>query len=64
MLHRGFLFSSQLYAMWPHDETMIADLLSAWDEVLAGTRRSARQRGALRETAGVSVAPTGFARLV
>ncbi len=62
MLHQGFLFSGQLYAMWPHDETMIADLLSAWDEVLGGLD-DLQQRGALRETAGSSVAPTGFARL-
>jgi hypothetical protein len=49
--------------MWPHDETMIADLLSAWDEVLDGLD-NLQQRGALRETAGTSVASSGFARLV
>ena len=34
--------------MWPHDETMIADLLSAWDEVLGGLD-DLQQRGSLQE---------------
>ena len=62
MLNKGILFSSQLYAQWCHDEAMIADLLSALDEVLGGLDET-HQRGALRETAGPSVVPSGFARL-
>ena len=62
LLGKGILFSSQLYAMWPHTEAMIAELLSALDEVLCGLDEL-HQRGALRETAGPSVMPAGFARL-
>ena len=62
MLQRGFLFSSQLYGMWPHTEDMIAQMLAALDQVLCGLDEL-HQRGALRETAGPSVVPAGFARL-
>ena len=62
MLHQQILFSSQLYAMWPHDEAMISGMLSAWDEVLGGLTEI-QQRGGLREAAGASIKPTGFARL-
>lgn len=62
MLHHGILFSSQLYAMWPHDEGLISSMLSAWDEVLSGLAEI-HQRGSLREAAGATVTPSGFARL-
>ncbi|MBI5801624.1 MAG: aminotransferase class III-fold pyridoxal phosphate-dependent enzyme [Verrucomicrobia bacterium] len=62
MLHRQFLFSSQLYAMWPHSEAMIADMLSALDEVLVGLDEL-HERGTLRAVAGPAVVPAGFARL-
>jgi glutamate-1-semialdehyde 2,1-aminomutase len=62
MLQRGFLFSSQLYIMWPHTENIIARMLAALDEVLCGLDEL-HQRGTLRETAGPSVMPAGFARL-
>ncbi len=62
MLRRQFLFSSQLYAMWPHTEEMIADMISALDEVLAGLDEL-HERGTLRAVAGPAVVPAGFARL-
>jgi glutamate-1-semialdehyde 2,1-aminomutase len=62
MLTQGFLFSSQLYAMWPHTETMIADMLSALDETLADVGRL-HEQGRLKQEAGPQVVPTGFARL-
>lgn len=62
MLHHGFLFSAQLYVMWPHSEEMIADMLSALDEVLDDLD-GLHQRGKLREVAGPTVIATGFARL-
>jgi glutamate-1-semialdehyde 2,1-aminomutase len=63
MLRRGFLFSSQLYVMWPHTGAHTRDLLSALDESLAAVA-AIHDRGALRAESGVAAAPTGFARLV
>lgn len=62
MLRRGFLFSSQLYVMWPHQEADVARMLGALDETL-GELQEIQARGALRETAGPEVRPAGFARL-
>ena len=62
MLHQGILFSSQLYAMWPHREEMVAEMLSALDEVL-GELEELHQRGKMREVAGPAVVAAGFARL-
>ena len=63
MLQRHFLFSSQLYVMWPHTDSMISQMLTALDEVLTGIAE-VQQRGHLREVAGPSIVATGFARLV
>jgi glutamate-1-semialdehyde 2,1-aminomutase len=63
MLQKNFLFSGQLYVMWPHSEAMVAGMLSALDEVLGGIV-AWQQSGRLREMAGPSVVATGFARLV
>lgn len=62
MLERGFLISSQLYVMWPHNEEMIASMLSALDESLALVAQT-RERGALKAESGVQTAQQGFARL-
>jgi hypothetical protein len=62
MLHKGFLFSGQLYLMWPHDEGMISGMLSALDDVLSGLDEM-QERGTLRKVAGPAVVPTGFTRL-
>ena len=62
MLRQGFLISSQLYVMWPHNDPMIASMLSALDEVLSGLD-GLHGRGALRAEAGPTATPTGFARL-
>lgn len=62
MLARGYLFSSQLYAMWPHDEAMIDRALAALDETLAHVARSHRD-GTLQSEAGVAAVQQGFARL-
>lgn len=63
MLQRNFLFSSQLYVMWPHTDSMILRMLAALDEVLAGIAEI-QQRGQLREVAGPAIVATGFAPLV
>jgi glutamate-1-semialdehyde 2,1-aminomutase len=63
MLQKNFLFSGQLYVMWPHSEAMVTGMLSALDEVLGGIV-AWQQSGRLREIAGPSVVATGFARLV
>lgn len=62
LLHAGFLFSSQLYLMWPHTDAMIAELLAALDDVLTHLD-TLHARNALRETAGPTVVPAGFTRL-
>jgi glutamate-1-semialdehyde 2,1-aminomutase len=62
MLQRGFLFSSQLYTMWPHAEADVSRMLSALDEALADIVEI-HGRGALQETAGPQVKAAGFARL-
>lgn len=62
MLHKGFLFSGQLYLMWPHDEGMVSGVLSALDEVLIGLDEM-QERGILRKAAGPTVVPAGFTRL-
>jgi glutamate-1-semialdehyde 2,1-aminomutase len=63
MLRRGFLFSSQLYVMWPHTEAMIGSLLDALDEALQSASKLHSQ-GALAKEAGPLPSTTGFARLV
>ncbi len=63
MLARGFLFSSQLYAMWPHTEDHVKAMTAALDEVLAGIAQIS-EGGRLRAEAGVAEISTGFARLV
>lgn len=63
MLARGFLFSSQLYVMWPHTEQHVGDLTATLDEVL-GEVACVHETGRLREEAGVAEISTGFARLV
>jgi glutamate-1-semialdehyde 2,1-aminomutase len=63
MLQRQFLFSSQLYVMWPHTDETISGMLAALDEVLGGIAE-VHQQGKLREVAGPSIVTTGFARLV
>lgn len=63
MLERGHLFSSQLYAMWPHTEAKIAAAMEAWDESLTLVAKT-HERGALKAEAGVPDAPQGFTRLV
>ena len=62
MLRQNFLFSGQLYVMWPHREDRIADMLSSLDEVLKNLDEL-HQHGKLREVAGPAVVATGFARL-
>lgn len=63
MLTRGFLFSSQLYVMWPHTEAHVASLTSALDEVL-GELSHFHESGRMSEEAGITQPCTGFARLV
>jgi glutamate-1-semialdehyde 2,1-aminomutase len=63
MLARGFLFSSQLYVMWPHTEAHVGALTEALDSVLGEISRL-HESGSLREEAGVAEISTGFARLV
>jgi glutamate-1-semialdehyde 2,1-aminomutase len=62
MLRRGFLFSSQLYVMFPHDPAMVDGALGALDESLAEVATSHRE-GRLEAEAGVPRTPQGFARL-
>jgi glutamate-1-semialdehyde 2,1-aminomutase len=62
MLKRGYLFSSQLYLMWPHTESDISLMFSALDETLTELTKL-HECNTLRATAGPGVAPTGFARL-
>jgi glutamate-1-semialdehyde 2,1-aminomutase len=63
MLTRGFLFSSQLYVMWPHTESHVRALASALDETLEEVVRL-QKNGALPREAGPIAASGGFARLV
>jgi hypothetical protein len=63
MLARGFLFSSQLYVMWPHTEAHLSEMAAALDETL-GEIAGVHENGRLREDAGVAQISTGFARLV
>ncbi|MEQ1862436.1 MAG: aminotransferase class III-fold pyridoxal phosphate-dependent enzyme [Chthoniobacteraceae bacterium] len=63
MLARGFLFSSQLYIMWPHTEPLIDTMIAALDESLAEVARF-YAAGTLQTEAGPMPASTGFARLV
>lgn len=62
MLQRGFLFSSQLYVMWPHTAEMIDLVMQALDEVLGEISRL-QQAGSLQTAAGPDVVAAGFARL-
>ena len=63
MFKRGFLFSSQLYVMWPHTEAMVNAMTTALDESLAEVTRL-HTEGGLQTEAGPMPANTGFARLV
>jgi glutamate-1-semialdehyde 2,1-aminomutase len=63
MLSRGFLFSTQLYVMWPHTEAMVNSMIAALDESLAEVARLHAEERLLAE-AGPLPASTGFARLV
>jgi glutamate-1-semialdehyde 2,1-aminomutase len=63
MLARGFLFSSQLYVMWPHTAALVDTMLAALDETLHDLARC-HAEGRLAELAGPMPASTGFARLV
>jgi glutamate-1-semialdehyde 2,1-aminomutase len=63
MLARGFLFSSQLYVMWPHTEAHVNAMAEALDGVLSEITRL-HGNGRLRDEAGVAEISTGFARLV
>lgn len=63
MLQRGFLFSSQLYVMWPHTEAIIASMLAALDESLTLVAKT-HERGALKAESGVQGPVPGFTRLV
>jgi hypothetical protein len=63
MLARGYLFSSQLYVMWPHTEAHVTGMAAALDEVLCDLSRL-HGNGRLRDEAGVAEISTGFARLV
>jgi hypothetical protein len=64
MLGRGFLFSSQLYVMWPHTGSHVQSLLCALDESLEEVKHSLGQ-GRLESEAGLGETGTGvgFARL-
>jgi glutamate-1-semialdehyde 2,1-aminomutase len=63
MLSRGFLFSSQLYVMWPHTEAHVSAMAAALDETLTEVSRL-HNGGRLRAEAGITETSTGFARLV
>ncbi len=62
MLTRGFLFSSQLYAMWPHDAAMIDRALAALDESLVAVS-ALHRAGSLEAEGGIARGQSGFARL-
>jgi len=62
MLGRGFLFSSQLYVTWSHDQAMIDEMLASLDETLAGVAAKL-SAGSLEAEAGVGRVASGFARL-
>ncbi len=62
MLRHNYLFSTQLYVMWPHSEKTIAAMLACLDDVL-GELDELHQLGQLREVAGPTVVATSFARL-
>jgi glutamate-1-semialdehyde 2,1-aminomutase len=63
MLARGYLFSSQLYVMWPHHAAMVQGMLAALDETLQELSLALAE-GRLAQAAGPMPASTGFARLV
>jgi glutamate-1-semialdehyde 2,1-aminomutase len=63
MLGRGFLFSTQLYVMWPHTEGMIGTFIAGLDESLGEVTRL-HEEGRLAAEAGPLPAAAGFARLV
>ncbi len=63
MLSRGFLFSTQMYVMWPHTEDMMDSMTAALDESLAEIARLHAEEK-LEAEAGPLPAGTGFARLV
>ncbi|OAI56664.1 hypothetical protein AYO49_03830 [Verrucomicrobiaceae bacterium SCGC AG-212-N21] len=63
MLARGFLFSSQLYVMWPHTEGHVSALAAALDEVLCELD-VLLDNGRLHDDAGLVQSDLGFARLV
>jgi glutamate-1-semialdehyde 2,1-aminomutase len=63
MLIRGFLFSSQLYVMWPHTEALVDAMITALDESLGEISRL-HAEGRLQAEAGPMPPNTGFARLV
>lgn len=63
MLRRGFMMSSQLYAMWPHTDEHMSGMLAVLDETLAEVS-SLHEHGTLISEAGVTTQQTGFARLV
>jgi hypothetical protein len=63
MLARGFLFSSQLYVMWPHTAAHVGAMGAALDDVLSEISRL-HADGSLRHEAGVGEISGGFARLV
>lgn len=62
MLARGFLFSSQLYVMWPHSDRHVDDLLAALDDSLARVS-IVQSEGRLISEAGTGQTQAGFARL-
>lgn len=62
MLPRGFLFSSQLYVMWPHSDRQVDDLLAALDDSLARVSMI-ESEGRLIDEAGTGQTQAGFARL-
>ena len=63
MLMRGYLFSSQLYVMWPHTEALVDAMVTALGESLAEVSRL-HAEGKLQSEAGPMIPNTGFARLV
>jgi glutamate-1-semialdehyde 2,1-aminomutase len=62
MLARGYLFSSQLYVMWPHTAAHIGGMAAALDEVLEEISQL-HADGLLRQEAGVAEISSGFTRL-
>ncbi|QIF00273.1 aminotransferase class III-fold pyridoxal phosphate-dependent enzyme [Roseimicrobium sp. ORNL1] len=62
MLARGFLMSSQLYVMHAHDETHVAAMIEALDEVLAELS-ALHDSGRLLTEAGRVAPAQGFTRL-